>query len=163
MCEHANEVPAKCRCITGCYCKNRTCGGIPVEQDSFTFSGIDRSVGEDFLDEMVGERSEKNPYFQALLEEASNRLGVDRKLRASIHPLVEQLAATAYAMGRRDERKAAEEDLAQKLTDAHVKGHGAGQLSAVLDIADWAYQHPTYTSSAIVDGLRKGWWLKDRR
>jgi hypothetical protein len=95
------------------------------------FPGIDSSGKEhdDFLDEIVRERSEKNPNFQALLEEAGMRLSGHGsclapdcfgpaclrsdadfiKLRAAIYPLVEQLAATAYAMGRRDEREAAEE------------------------------------------------------
>lgn len=32
-CDHANEVPYKCSCINGCYCKDNTCNSISANPE----------------------------------------------------------------------------------------------------------------------------------
>ncbi len=61
--------------------------------------------------------------------------------RAKIAALCEELGATAYAMGRRDERKAAEEDLHTKIAAAvdagRESGRSQGEQWTCAAIAEW--------------------------
>jgi hypothetical protein len=77
--------------------------------DDRCYNGIDRSAVEEAVAAALSHSPCEAPdcFKPVCLRSDADFI----KLRAAIKPLVEQLAATAYAMGRRDEREAAEEEM----------------------------------------------------